>query len=78
MCRVARQLADQLPDSGPAFRAASQAALNVYQAIRTEGTQKSVVATMQTRMDLYDFLGYHDYERKLDELFKNEESREAL
>ena len=61
-----------------AFRAASQAALNVYRAIRTEGTQKNVVATMQTRMDLYDFLGYHDYERKLDELFKNEESREAL
>jgi len=60
-----------------AFRAASQAALNVYRAIRTEGTQKNVVATMQTRMDLYDFLGYHDYERKLDELFKNEESREA-
>ncbi len=61
-----------------AFRAMSQAALNVYRAIRTEGTQKNVVATMQTRMDLYDFLGYHDYERKLDELFKNEESREAL
>ena len=61
-----------------AFRAMSQAALNVYRAIRTEGTQKSVVPTMQTRMDLYDFLGYHDYERKLDELFKNEESREAL
>ena len=61
-----------------AFRAASQAALNVYRAIRTEGTQKNVIATMQTRMDLYDFLGYHDYERKLDELFKNEESREAL
>ena len=60
-----------------AFRAASHAALNVYRAIRTEGTQKNVVATMQTRMDLYDFLGYHDYERKLDELFKNEESREA-
>jgi methylisocitrate lyase len=60
-----------------AFRAASQAAVNVYRAIRTEGTQKNVVATMQTRMDLYDFLGYHDYERKLDELFKNEESREA-
>ncbi len=61
-----------------AFRAMSQAALNVYRAIRTDGTQKNVVATMQTRMDLYDFLGYHDYERKLDELFKNEESREAL
>ena len=61
-----------------AFTAMSQAALNVYRAIRTDGTQKNVVATMQTRMDLYDFLGYHEYERKLDELFKNEESREAL
>jgi methylisocitrate lyase len=60
-----------------AFRAMSQAALNVYKTIRSEGTQKNVVSTMQTRMDLYDFLGYHDYERKLDELFKNEDSREA-
>jgi methylisocitrate lyase len=60
-----------------AFRAMNLAALNVYKTIRTEGTQKNVVSTMQTRMDLYDFLGYHDYERKLDELFKNEESREA-
>jgi methylisocitrate lyase len=60
-----------------AFRAMSLAALNVYRSIRTEGTQKSVVAAMQTRMDLYECLGYHDYERKLDELFKNEESREA-
>ena len=60
-----------------AFRAMSQAALNVYKTIRSEGTQKSVVPTMQTRMDLYDFLGYHEYERKLDELFKNEDSREA-
>jgi methylisocitrate lyase len=60
-----------------AFRAMNLAALNVYKAIRTEGTQKNVVSMMQTRMDLYDFLGYHDYERKLDELFKNEESREA-
>ena len=53
-----------------AFRAMSLAALNVYRTIRTDGTQKNVVATMQTRMDLYDFLGYHDYERKLDDLFK--------
>ncbi len=60
-----------------AFRAMSLAALNVYKTIRTEGTQKNVVSTMQTRMDLYEYLGYHDYERKLDELFKNEESREA-
>jgi methylisocitrate lyase len=52
-----------------AFRAMNQAALNVYQALRRDGTQRSVVATMQTRNDLYDYLGYHAYERKLDELF---------
>lgn len=53
-----------------AFRAASAAALNVYQSVRNNGTQKQVVDTMQTRMDLYDYLGYHDYEQKLDELFQ--------
>ena len=53
-----------------AFRAMNKAALNVYETIRKEGTQKNVVDTMQTRMELYDFLGYHDYEKKLDELFK--------
>ncbi len=52
-----------------AFRAMSQAALAVYSAIRQEGTQQSVVGTMQTRTELYDVLGYHEYERKLDELF---------
>jgi len=52
-----------------AFRAMNQAALNVYQTLRTEGTQESVIDTMQTRADLYDFLGYHEYEDKLDELF---------
>ena len=52
-----------------AFRAMNQAALNVYQALRRDGTQKNVVATMQTRADLYDFLGYHAYEQKLDRLF---------
>lgn len=52
-----------------AFRAMSQAALAVYGAIRKDGTQKSVVNLMQTRAELYDVLGYHDYERKLDELF---------
>jgi len=52
-----------------AFRAMNKAALNVYQTLRREGTQKDVVATMQTRDELYDFLGYHAYERKLDELF---------
>ena len=52
-----------------AFRAMNQAALNVYQALRRDGTQKSVVPTMQTRNDLYDYLGYHAYEQKLDALF---------
>jgi len=54
-----------------AFRAMNKAALNVYQALRREGTQKNVVATMQTRDELYDFLGYHAYEEKLDELFSS-------
>ena len=52
-----------------AYRAMNAAALKVYQAIRTEGTQKNVVDTMQTRADLYKYLGYHDYEEKLDALF---------
>lgn len=52
-----------------AFRAMSQAALNVYQHIKTDGDQKAVVDSMQTRMDLYDVLNYHDFEQKLDELF---------
>jgi methylisocitrate lyase len=55
-----------------AFRAMSRAAEIVYGAIRSEGTQKSVVERMQTRTELYDVLGYHDYERKLDELFRRE------
>lgn len=52
-----------------AFRAMNQAALNVYQSIRDNGDQKAVVDTMQTRMELYDFLDYHSYEQKLDALF---------
>ncbi len=52
-----------------AYRAMNKAALNFYETVRREGTQKSVVAAMQTRAELYDFLGYHEYERKLDELF---------
>ena len=52
-----------------AFRAMNAAALNVYQHIRTDGTQKNMLATMQTREELYDLLDYHAYERKLDELF---------
>ncbi len=52
-----------------AYRAMNAAALNVYQTIRREGTQKSVVPLMQTRAELYDYLGYHEYEKKLDDLF---------
>ncbi|HEX7250407.1 MAG TPA: methylisocitrate lyase, partial [Burkholderiales bacterium] len=52
-----------------AFRAMNKAALAVYEAVRRKGTQKDVVASMQTRDELYDFLDYHAYERKLDELF---------
>ncbi len=52
-----------------AFRAMSKAALQVYESIHQNGDQKAVVDTMQTRMELYDVLGYHDYEAKLDALF---------
>ena len=52
-----------------AFRAMSLAALNVYRTIRGEGSQANAVATMQTRDELYEFLGYRDYEDKLDRLF---------
>jgi methylisocitrate lyase len=52
-----------------AFRAMNAAALNVYRAIRNEGSQKNVIGTMQTRAELYDFLDYHTYEEKLDVLF---------
>ena len=52
-----------------AYRAMNKAALNVYQAIRRDGTQRNVLDTMQTRAELYDFLGYDDYEAKLDALF---------
>ncbi|MFN7345052.1 MAG: methylisocitrate lyase [Betaproteobacteria bacterium] len=52
-----------------AFRAMNKAAHDVYAAIRRDGTQKHVVDTMQTRMQLYDVIGYHDYERRLDALF---------
>ncbi|MBK5941932.1 methylisocitrate lyase [Halochromatium roseum] len=55
-----------------AFRAANAAALKVYQALRNEGTQAPVMELMQTRADLYDYLGYHAYEQKLDQLFAAE------
>ncbi|MEP6483718.1 MAG: methylisocitrate lyase [Rudaea sp.] len=52
-----------------AYRAMNKAALNFYETVRRDGTQKAVVPTMQTRAELYDFLGYHAYEEKLDKLF---------
>jgi methylisocitrate lyase len=51
------------------FRAMNAAALKVFQAIRKDGTQKNVLDTMQTRNELYDYLDYHSYEQKLDQLF---------
>jgi methylisocitrate lyase len=56
-----------------AFRAMSRAAIEVYEALRRDGTQKAVIDGMQTRTELYDVLGYHEYERKLDDLFTSEE-----
>jgi methylisocitrate lyase len=57
-----------------AYRAGNKAALNFYTTLRAEGTQKNVVPTMQTRMELYDYLGYHAYEQKLDALFASKKS----
>lgn len=54
-----------------AFRAMNAAALKVYQSLRAEGTQRQVIDLMQTRAELYDYLGYHQYEQKLDELFRD-------
>ena len=59
-----------------AYRAMNAAALKVYQAIRAEGTQRSVVDIMQSRADLYRFLDYHAYEAKLDELFAQSKKAE--
>ncbi len=56
-----------------AFRAMSKAALEVYSELRTQGTQKGVLDRMQTRTELYEVLGYHDYEQKLDALFKQKD-----
>ena len=71
---------DELRDAGVdialyccgAYRAMNKAALHFYETVRREGTQKNIVDTLQTRAELYDFLGYHAYEDKLDELFKKE------
>ena len=69
--------ADELASAGvaiqlfplSAFRAANKAAENVYEAIRRDGHQQNVVATMQTREELYDRIGYHAFEQQLDALF---------
>ena len=53
-----------------AFRAANKAAQNVYQHIRNDGTQANVIENMQTRTELYNSIGYHEYEKKLDALYK--------
>ncbi|MEZ5456021.1 MAG: methylisocitrate lyase [Lysobacteraceae bacterium] len=58
-----------------AFRAMNRAALNTYTAIRRDGTQKAVLDSMQTRMELYASIGYHDYEQKLDALFAQAKAR---
>ena len=57
-----------------AFRAMNKAALKVYETLRRTGTQRSVVPEMQTREELYEFLDYHSYEQKLDELFSRKRS----
>jgi methylisocitrate lyase len=55
-----------------AFRAMAKAAEAVYGTLRREGTQQGVLASMQTRSELYAVLGYHAYEQKLDALFRRE------
>ena len=59
-----------------AYRAMNKAALNFYETVRRDGTQKAVVPSMQTREELYDFLGYHAYEQKLDALFADGKSED--
>ncbi len=55
-----------------AFRAMNKAADNVFRAIRNDGTQQNVVETMQTRMELYESIGYHEFEQRLDAIFRGE------
>ena len=59
-----------------AFRAMSRAALDVYETVLRDGTQKAAIGRMQTREELYEVLGYHEYERKLDELSARGGNRE--
>ena len=57
-----------------AYRAMNKAAERVYQALLNDGHQHGVIEQMQTRAELYEYLSYHDYEQKLDELFATQES----
>ena len=59
-----------------AYRAMNKAALNFYETVRREGTQKNIIDTLQSRADLYDFLNYHSYEDKLDALFVESKYKE--
>ncbi|MEO8000464.1 MAG: methylisocitrate lyase [Arenimonas sp.] len=59
-----------------AYRAMNKAALNFYETVRREGTQKNIIDTLQSRADLYDFLNYHSYEDKLDTLFSQGNTKE--
>ncbi len=71
---------DELGDAGVdialyccgAYRAMNKAALNFYETVRREGTQRNIIDTLQTREELYDYLGYHAYEDKLDALFSRQ------
>ncbi len=75
---------DELRDAGVdialyccgAYRAMNKAALHFYETVRREGTQKDIIHTLQTRAELYDFLGYHAYEDKLDQLFAQEKKED--
>lgn len=75
---------DELRDAGVdialyccgAYRAMNKAALNFYETVRREGTQKNIIDTLQSRADLYDFLNYHSYEDKLDALFVQIKNKE--
>ncbi|HEU4813591.1 MAG TPA: methylisocitrate lyase [Xanthomonadaceae bacterium] len=60
-----------------AYRAMNKAALHFYETVRRDGTQKHIIDTLQTRAELYDFLGYHAYEEKLDALFAASKDQET-
>jgi methylisocitrate lyase len=74
---------DELHDAGVdialyccgAYRAMNKAALNFYETVRREGTQKNIIDTLQSRADLYDYLNYHSYEDKLDSLFSKDKNK---